>query len=92
MQKPGSEWRPKPGVLAQTLGNEVVLLDANRGVYFSLNATGARAWQLLSEGLSFEQIRQALIEEFEVAADVLEADLKRLLDELAQNQLIEPGS
>ena len=91
MQKSSPAWRPKPGVLAQTLGDEVVLLDANRGVYFSLNPTGARAWQLLSEGQSFEQILNALLEEFEVTADVLEADLRRLLDELTESHLIEPG-
>lgn len=84
-------WRPKPGVLAQTLGEEVVLLDANRGVYFSLNPTGARAWQLLSEGESLDQIRAALIEEFDVTAEVLEADLQALLHDLTESQLIEPG-
>ena len=83
-------WRPKAGVLAQTLGEEVVLLDANRGVYFSLNPTGARAWQLLSESEPLEKIRQTLLQEFEVSAEVLDADLKRLFDELAENQLIEP--
>ena len=85
-------WRPKDGVLAQTLGEEVVLLDANRGVYFSLNPTGARAWQLLSEGESLDKIRSTLLEEFEVTAEVLEADLQRLFNELTENQLIEPGS
>ena len=85
-----THWRPKPGVLAQTLGDEVVLLDANNGVYFSLNPTGARAWQMLSEGQSLPQILATLESEFAVTADVLGADIQRLFDELHQNKLIEP--
>lgn len=85
-------WRPKAGVLAQTLGEEVVLLDANRGVYFSLNPTGARAWQLLSEGESLDRIRAVLVEEFDVPAEVLEADLQALFADLTESQLIEPGA
>lgn len=75
-------------VVARELGEETMLLDLASGTYFGLNPVGGRFWQLLEEGLNAAEARDRLLEEFEVEADVLDADLTSLLDELAAKGLI----
>jgi Coenzyme PQQ synthesis protein D (PqqD) len=69
-------------VMAREVGEETVLLDLASGSYFGLDALGTRIWQLLVAGSTLAQVRDALLDEYEVGRDQLEADLLRLLDEL----------
>lgn len=75
-------------VLFQKINEEMVLLDMQSGLYFGLNAVGARAWELLSQGLSMRQAELQLQQEFEVTEAVLEADLRVWLEQLKERHLI----
>ncbi|HQS95380.1 MAG TPA: PqqD family protein [Novosphingobium sp.] len=75
-------------VVAREVGEETMLLDLASGTYFGLNPVGGRFWQLIEEGRSAAEARDLLLEEFDVSADVLDADLSALLDELAAKGLI----
>ncbi|NLR69427.1 PqqD family protein [Novosphingobium sp. ERN07] len=75
-------------VVAREVGEETMLLDLASGTYFGLNPVGGRFWQLLEEGRSAAEARDCLLDEFEVEADVLDADLSTLLDELAAKGLV----
>lgn len=76
--------RPGPDVIARRLGEAAVLVHLPSNRIFELNATGARIWDLLCEGLDAAQIQARLIEEFTVdaarAADELGDLLARLRD------------
>lgn len=72
-----------------TLGAETAILHVGSGIYFSLNAVGARVWSLLQEPVVVEDLRDRLLAEFAVERDRLEDDLSRLLDGLAAEGLIE---
>jgi hypothetical protein len=71
------------------LGEDTAILHLGSGVYYSLNAVGARVWSLLQEPVVVEQLRDRLLAEFEVPPDRLEGDLSQLLDGLAAAGLIE---
>jgi Coenzyme PQQ synthesis protein D (PqqD) len=75
-------------VVAREVGEETMLLDLASGTYFGLNPVGGRFWQLLEEGRSPVEARDCLLDEFDVSAGVVEADLSALLDELAAKGLI----
>lgn len=79
-------------VVAREVGDETMLLNLASGTYFGLDAVGGRFWQLLEEGKSPLAARDALLAEYEVAAEVLERDLESLLDELADNGLVTSGA
>ena len=80
--------RPCPGVIAKMVGTEMVLLDYDRGVYYGLNPVGARVWQLLAEGEAVERILELLAGEYDVAREVLEADVAALLGDLEAKRLV----
>lgn len=77
-----------PGLTAAHLGDEAVLLDANSGRYYGLNELGARIFELAKSATSVEAIRDALLQEYKVEADRLEADLVAFLQEMEDRELI----
>ena len=74
-------------VLSQELAGETILLNLDTGVYFGLDAVGTRIWQLLHAGRTLDAIREALVAEYDVASDQLEADLTRLVAHLRRERL-----
>lgn len=75
-------------VLAQEVSGETVLLDLKSEHYFGLDAVGTRIWQLLGENGDLRSSFEQLLEEYEVDAPRLEADLARLLEETSEAGLI----
>lgn len=75
-------------VVARVVGEETMLLDLASGTYFGLNPVGGRFWQLLEDGLSATDARDALLEAFDVDAAQLDADLSDLLAQFAEQGLI----
>ena len=82
------EFRLSDDVVTREVGDETMLLDLASGTYFGLDAVGGRFWQLLEEGKSPVEARDALLEEYEDGADQLERDLENLLAELSANGLV----
>jgi hypothetical protein len=75
-------------VSAEVAGETVILGLAN-GIYFGLDAVGTRVWQLLREPRRVSDIRDTIVAEYDVDAKTCEADLVRLLADLASHKLIE---
>ena len=82
--------RPHPDVAAQRVQDEVVLVNLTTNAIYTLNRTGARAWELLEEGRSPSEIESALAEEFDVSRDEVASELHGLLDELVAKDLLQP--
>jgi chromosome condensin MukBEF MukE localization factor len=78
-------------VLFQEVGGETVLLDLASEQYFGLDEVGTRVWQLLNKGQSLDEIVNALVAEYEVERERLEADVRALLDSLREAGLIVGG-
>jgi Coenzyme PQQ synthesis protein D (PqqD) len=75
--------------VSSDLGGEVAILDLKAGVYYGLDAVGARVWQLVQTAKSVYEIRVTLSGEYDVDPDRCEEDLLVLLQELANVGLVE---
>lgn len=75
--------------ISSDLGGEAIILNLKTGVYHGLDAVGARIWNLLQEPRTVDDIRDTLLEEYEVEAERCECDLLALLQQLADSELIE---
>jgi len=71
------------------LGDDAVILDLKAGLYFSLDNVGALVWQLVQQPKSVRELREAILETFDVEPQVCERDLLALLHELAGRNLVE---
>lgn len=74
--------------ISSDLGGESVILNMQTGVYHGLNEVGARVWDLIEKPKAVKEIKQVLLEEYEVEADVCTDDLFSLLNELKTAGLI----
>jgi len=78
-----------PDVLARQVGDELVLLDLPSGTYFSVNAVGALAWELLKSGATGTEVCDAVEQRFDVDRSTVEADMAELLADLAGRGMIQ---
>jgi len=85
----GTTFRPSPDVVAQRVGDEIVLVHLKTDRIFALNPTGARLWELLSECCDESEVHRRLLAEFEVTEDQLARDIGDLLADLQKEQFIE---
>ena len=72
-----------------SLGAEAAILNMSSGVYYGLDPVGAHVWSLLEQPRSVEDLRAAVMEEYEVEPAHCEADLLALLEKLRSEGLIE---
>ena len=77
--------------VSSDLGEEVVILHLKNGVYYGLDEVGARIWDLIQEPRAVNEIRDLLLDEYDVEAERCESDLLALLEELVAEGLVEVG-
>lgn len=71
------------------LGEESAILNMKNSVYYGMNAVGTRVWNMIGEPRSVVQLRDALLDEYEVDAARCEQDLLQLLEQMRTEGLIE---
>lgn len=86
-----SRVRVPDGIACQNLQDELVLLNLHTGVYFGLDAVGARIWQLIQshQHTPLRKIRDTLTGEYDVPPDRCASDLLNLVARLEENRLLE---
>ncbi len=71
------------------LTGEMAIVNFDNGVYYGLDHTGARVWNLLRESLTLEELCNALARVYDVERSRLESDIRAFLDVLAEQGLVE---
>ena len=82
-------FRPLPHVVWARQADATVLLDAERGLYYTLNEVASRTWELLVAGEPLIEVLRRLGDEYEISAATLQADVTATLKQLLDAQLIE---
>jgi hypothetical protein len=82
-------YRVDPGkVVHETIEGEAILIHLDNGFYYSLDGAGAEIWGLLAESRSVDETAEALAREYD--SDELAGEVRRIADELAAENLLEP--
>jgi SAM-dependent methyltransferase len=76
-------------VIATTVGDETLLLDLAAGIYHVLNDTGARVWQLMTEGKAVQAIVKEIAAEYDVDEQTVATDVASVVLQLKEASLIE---
>ncbi len=84
-----SKIQPSPDVIIQVLDNEAVLLHLKTEQYYTLDSTGLRIWQLLTEHEEPEAVVADMQKEFDVNEATAQSDVARLVNELNQEGLVD---
>jgi hypothetical protein len=84
--------RPRSDVIARRLGRSVVLVDLESNRIYELNPTGARIWELLTEGCDRAAIARTLEQEFETAEIDVMGEIDRVVAHVRAEGLVEVGA
>jgi hypothetical protein len=77
-----------PEQVSCPLGEEAAILNLKNSVYYGMNPAGARVWDLLKQPKSVTELRDVLLEEYEVDQERCEKDLLTLLGTMREEGLI----
>jgi hypothetical protein len=75
-------------VVTELDDNEAVLLHLGTKMYYTLNETGIRIWQLLSEGHSIGEACETIQNEYDILPDATQKTVLKLTQELIAEKLI----
>ncbi len=74
--------------VSSNLGAELVILDLKHGVYYGLDEVGSQIWALIQEPKAVDEIRDMLLDKYEVDPERCERELLALLEELVAKDLV----
>jgi hypothetical protein len=74
--------------VSRRLGDEVVLVHLQTNRIFALSPTGARFWELLSDGKSRPEIEAQLLREYDVSPEAVAAEIDSLVRVLEEERLV----
>ena len=76
--------------ISSELAGETVILNHAAGMYYGLNEVGTFAWDLLKQSpMSFDDLKEHVMANFEVDEQTCTNDLQQLLNDLAHEKLVE---
>lgn len=74
--------------LTARVGDELVMMSAQSGIYVGLTEVGARVWELIETPQELDALCSKLQEEFEVPAETCRSDVEVFLNELLKHGAI----
>jgi hypothetical protein len=77
-----------PNFAQDVIDGEAIIVNLEKGIYYSLDRSGARIWQLVSKGASDQEILIELLGAYSGQVSDIEAGLQELLKELVQEGII----
>lgn len=85
---PATRYHRAVDLMEADLGDELVALDPNAGNCFGFNEVAAWVWRRLEDPATFDQLRDGLLQDFEVGEAQGSAELQQLLDDLVDRGLV----
>ncbi len=82
-------YQRKPDVISSKLEDQLVMMDIDKGKYFSMNPVATRVWELLDKPSSAGGLCNQLLEEFDVGQDQCRKEVQQLLDKMTELDLLE---
>jgi hypothetical protein len=76
--------------ISRDLDDETVILNLTSGTYYGLDPIGAQIWRWLGRPRPLRELRDRLIEDYDVAPDRCERDLLLLVQRLLDEGLVRP--
>jgi hypothetical protein len=74
--------------LSAKVGDELVMMSAEKGNYIGLSEVGARVWEIIETPSEFGAVCAQLVQEYEVEPDICRAEVETFLNELVKHGAI----
>jgi len=78
----------KEGMISSNIDGEAVMMSVENGKYYGLNELGTAIWELTENDISFEEIINKLMEDYEVEHKDCLRDVSEFLNDIHTKGLI----
>jgi coenzyme PQQ synthesis protein D (PqqD) len=86
---PTDRFRPSAHVVWARQTDAIVLLDGDRGLYYTLNEVASDVWELVVGGEPMMEIVRCIEQSYDVAVETIRVDVEAVLKLLLDTDLIE---
>ena len=83
-------FRAGPDVVAQRLGDQMVVVHLSTNIIFELNETASRIWELMGEGCDLTEIARRLTDHFNISEASAHNESVALFASLESHNLVVP--
>ena len=81
--------RRSDALLSTSLGDDVVMMDVEQGVYYGLEPVAARIWTLTEEPLSVGSLCERLVTEYQISPAQCQQEVLAFLRELLNQHIVQ---
>lgn len=64
------------------LGGEKVMIDFDTDKYYMLKGAANYIWDIMADGITYEEICDKLLQEYDVSREVCEAEVRTFLEQM----------
>lgn len=82
----------EPAVVSETIDGEVVVINLDRGSYYSLRNSAAFLWGLVQDGMETHGLTAAVLRRYEGDESHIRASTQSFLTQLVDEQLLKPAT
>lgn len=76
-------------LLSSDIGDDVVMMNIEKGEYYGLEAVAARIWALTEESISVGSLCERLGTEYHVSPEQCQQEVLAFLDELLNHHIVQ---
>lgn len=80
-----------PKIVHETIDGEVVIVNLEKGDYFSLVKAGADIWESITKGISRDSILEEMVQRYDGSRETIEKSINEFIEKLQQEELIIPN-
>lgn len=85
---PETVFKRKQDQLFSEIDGEVVMLSVENSEYYGMDKVGSRIWQLLEKEITWQELIERLLDEYEVAEDQCKEDTRKFIEQLIEKDLV----
>ena len=74
--------------LISVIGDEVVMMDINKGVYIGMNSVGSSIWNILSAPLPVKDIVLSLTTKYDISPEQCEHETLTYLQQMLEQDML----
>jgi len=75
-------------IIFKVFDGEAILINAAKGICYSLENVGGLIWEMIQEAHNFKEIVRAIVARYDASPKQVEADVERLVKELIEENLV----
>jgi hypothetical protein len=79
-----------PGVIHEAIDGEVVIVNVDRGLYFSSDGVGAKLWTMITNAMSVDSLIEWAEQTYDTPTDVVVEHVQAFVAQLRENELVVP--